>query len=216
MVRIEIKKVAEGQIALGIEAKKETPDEVLTCAARGFVGVARNLLGPMATNPQFAEEISRGIKEMLLDTEDLKVTRGMEGKEAKFMAALYGMNAGGRKMKLEEYEQIMRTGTPSDRARAIAAANDDKELSEEEFHQLTALIKGAVRPSARKMTPDEAKLWAEVSRVNTRLKQEMVAASFTVRALPGDLQEDAINTLSKTVSGMLGDLSRLMAETGEP
>ena len=94
-------------------------------------------------------------------------------------------------MKLEEYEQIMRTGTPSDRARAIAAANDDKELSEEEFHQLTA-------------------------RVNTRLKQEMVAASFTVRALPGDLQEDAINILSKTVSEMLGDLTRLMAETGEP
>lgn len=216
MVRIEIKKVAEGQIALGIEAKNETPDEVLTCAARGFVGVARNLLGPMATNPQFAEEISRGIKGMLLDTEDLKVTRGVEGKEAKFIAALYGMNAGGRKMKLEEYEQIMRTGTPSDRARAIAEAGNDKELSEEEFHQLTALIKGAVRPSARKMTPDEAKLWAEVSRVNTRLKQEMVAASFTVRALPGDLQEDAINTLSKTVSGMLGDLSRLMAETGEP
>jgi hypothetical protein len=68
-------------------------------------------------------------------------------------------------MKLEEYEHIMRTGTPSDRARAIAAASNDKELSEEEFHQLTALIKGAVRPRARKMTPDEAKLWAEVSRV---------------------------------------------------
>ena len=119
-------------------------------------------------------------------------------------------------MKLKEYEQIMRTGTPSDRARAIAAASDDKEVSDEEFHQLAALIKAAVRPSARKMTPDEAKLWAEVSRVNTRLKQEMVAASFTVRALPGDLQEDAINILSKTVSGMLGDLSCLMAETGEP
>lgn len=117
-------------------------------------------------------------------------------------------------MKLEEYEHILRTGTPSDRARAIAAASDDKEVSDEEFHQLAALIKGAVRPSARKMTPDEAKLWAEVSRVNTRLKQEMVAASFTVRALPGDLQEDAINILSKTVSGMLGDLTRLMAETG--
>lgn len=97
MVRIEIKKVAEGQIALGIEAKKEAPDEVLTCAARGFVGVARQLLGPMATNPQFAEEISRGIKEMLLDTEDLKVTRDVEGKEAKFMAALYGMNTGEKK-----------------------------------------------------------------------------------------------------------------------
>lgn len=38
-------------------------------------------------------------------------------------------------MKLEEYEQIMRTGTPSDRARAIAAANDDKELSEEELEE---------------------------------------------------------------------------------
>ena len=70
--------------------------------------------------------------------------------------------------------------------------------------------------AARKLTPDEAKLWAEVGRINTRLKLEMVAASFTVRALPGDLQEDAINILSKTVSGMMGDLSRLMAETGEP
>lgn len=97
MVRIEIKKVAEGQIMLGIEVKNETSDEALTCAARGFVGVARNLLGPMATNPQFAEEISRGIKEMLLDTEGLKATRGVEGKEAKFMAALYGMNTGEEK-----------------------------------------------------------------------------------------------------------------------
>ena len=94
MVRIEMKKIAEGQVMLAIEAKKETPDEVLTCAARGFVSVARNLLGPMSSNPQFAEEISRGIKVMLLDTEGLKATRGVEGKEAKFMAALYGMNAG--------------------------------------------------------------------------------------------------------------------------
>lgn len=97
MVRIEIKKVAEGQIMLGIEVKNETSDEALMCAARGFVGVARNLLGPMATNPQFAEEISRGIKEMLLDTEDIKVTRGVEGKEAKLMAALHGMNTGEEK-----------------------------------------------------------------------------------------------------------------------
>lgn len=56
--------------------------------------MARNLLGPMSSNPQFAEEISRGIKVMLLDTEGLKATRGVEGKEAKFMAALYGMNTG--------------------------------------------------------------------------------------------------------------------------
>ena len=36
MVRIEMKKIAEGQVMLAIEAKKETPDEVLTCAARGL------------------------------------------------------------------------------------------------------------------------------------------------------------------------------------
>ena len=97
MIRIEMKKIAEGQVVLGMEVKEETPDEVLTCAARGFVGVVRHLLGPMTTNPQFAEEISRGIKEMLLDTESLKTTQGVEGKEAKFMAALYGMNAGEQK-----------------------------------------------------------------------------------------------------------------------
>lgn len=97
MVRIEIKKIAEGQVALGMEAKEETPDEVLACAARGFVGVARNLLGPMATDPQFAEEISRCIKGMLLDTENLKVARGVEGKEVAFTAALLGMNVGGEK-----------------------------------------------------------------------------------------------------------------------
>ena len=37
-----------------------------------------------------------------------------------------------------------------------------------------------------------------------------------MRALPGDLQEDAINVLSRTVSGMLGELTAMMAETGEP
>ena len=77
-------------------------------------------------------------------------------------------------------------------------------------------IKGVVRPGRRKMTTDEAKLWTEVSRINTRLKDEMVNAGVAVRALPGDLQEDAINVLSRTVSGMLGDLTAMMAETGEP
>lgn len=119
-------------------------------------------------------------------------------------------------MTLEEYKNILRTGTPSDRARAIAEAGNDRSLTDEEFHELTAMIKGVVRPGRRKMTPDEAKLWAEVSRINNRLKDEMVNAGFAVRALPGDLQEDAINVLSRTVSGMLGDLTAMMAETGEP
>ena len=119
-------------------------------------------------------------------------------------------------MTLEDYKNILRTGTPSDRARAIAEAGNDGSLTDEEFHELTAMIKGVVRPGRRKMTPDEAKLWAEISLVNTRLKNAMNDAAFAVRALPGDLQEDAINVLSRTVSGMLGNLTALMAETGEP
>lgn len=42
------------------------------------------------------------------------------------------------------------------------------------------------------------------------------AVSFVVSSVPSDLQEDAINVLSRTVSGMLGDLTAMMAETGEP
>lgn len=119
-------------------------------------------------------------------------------------------------MTLEDYKNILRTGTPSDRARAIAEAGNDRSLTDEEFHELTAMIKRVVRPARRKMTPDEAKLWAEISLVNTRLKNAMNDAAFAVRALPGDLQEDAINVLSHTLSGMLGDLTAMMAETGEP
>ena len=89
-------------------------------------------------------------------------------------------------MTLEEYKNILITRTPSDRARAIAEAGNDRSLTDEEFHELTAMIKGVVRPGRRKMTPDEAKLWAEVSRINTRLKDEMVNAGFAVRALPGE------------------------------
>jgi hypothetical protein len=119
-------------------------------------------------------------------------------------------------MTLEDYKNILRTGTPSDRARAIAEAGNDRSLTDEEFHELTAMIKGVVRPARRKMTPDEAKLWAEISLVNTRLKNAMNDAAFAVRALPGDLQEDAINVLSHTLSGMMSSLAALMAETGEP
>ena len=58
-------------------------------------------------------------------------------------------------MTLEDYKNILRTGTPSDRARAIAEAGNDRSLTDEEFHELTAMIKGVVRPGRRKMTPDE-------------------------------------------------------------
>ena len=97
IVRIEIKKVTDGQVMLAVESKKETLDEITLCAAGGFVGVLRKTLGPLSSNPWFAEEIAKAIKEMLLDRDGIKVTKGAEGKEAKFMAALYGMNAGEKK-----------------------------------------------------------------------------------------------------------------------
>ena len=97
MVRIEIKKIAERQIMLGMEIEDETPADVVICALRGFVGVARRVLGKKSEDPWFAKRASRILEEMLLDTEDLKVAQGVEGKEAAFMAALFGMNAGEQK-----------------------------------------------------------------------------------------------------------------------
>lgn len=97
MVRIEFKKVAEGRIVLGMEVEDETPADVVMCALRGFVGVARRVLDKKSEDPWFAKQTSRILEEMLLGAEDIKVTRGAEGKEAEFMAALLGMNAGGEK-----------------------------------------------------------------------------------------------------------------------
>lgn len=177
---------------------------------------------PSDLNNTQKEEIVRNFAkaaelEMRLALSRNPVTGRFEDKEAAFMEELIKTGDGGQaEMTLEEYKNILITGTPSDRARAIAEAGNDRSLTDEEFHELTAMIKGVVRPGRRKMTPDEAKLWAEVSRINTRLKDEMVNAGFAVRALPGDLQEDAINVLSHTVSGMMSSLAALMAETGEP
>lgn len=94
MVRIEIKKTSKGQMLLGIEAKNETLNEVVMCAARCFVGVARKICGAEATSKEFAEEAANLIKDMLMDTETIQVKEGCSGKEAKFIAALNGMNAG--------------------------------------------------------------------------------------------------------------------------
>lgn len=42
-------------------------------------------------------EVKKLNERELLDQEGLRTTEGVEGKEAKFMAALYGMNAGEQK-----------------------------------------------------------------------------------------------------------------------
>ena len=97
MVRIEIKKTVKGQMMRAVGVAHERVDEVLTGAARCFVGVARKLLGPISADPLFADEAAKLIKDLLTDTEGFKVTEGYEGKEARFIAALNGMNAGKQK-----------------------------------------------------------------------------------------------------------------------
>ena len=49
-------------------------------------------------------------------------------------------------MTLEEYKNILITGTPSDRARAIAEAGNDRSSTDEEFHELMAMIKALCGP----------------------------------------------------------------------
>ena len=41
MVRIEVKKLNEGELILGMEVENETPEDVVMCALHGAVGTAR-------------------------------------------------------------------------------------------------------------------------------------------------------------------------------
>ena len=94
MVRIEVKKLNERELILGVEVENETPADVVMCALHGAVGTARKV---MAADPWFAKRMGQRLERELLDQEGLRTTEGVEGKEAKFMAALYGMNAGEQK-----------------------------------------------------------------------------------------------------------------------
>lgn len=60
-------------------------------------GCCTEAFRPHSTDPLFADEAAKLIKDLLTDTEGFKVTEGYEGKEAKFIAALNGMNAGEQK-----------------------------------------------------------------------------------------------------------------------
>lgn len=103
MVRIEIKKVAEGQVALGMEAKEETPDEVLMCAARGFVGVASTVASVIPADAPFAARVkaASSIADMIataVKQNFLEVVTGKAGKatvftdkEAAFLSKLMGL-----------------------------------------------------------------------------------------------------------------------------
>lgn len=81
MVRIEIKKTVKGQMMLAMETEHEELEEVLMCAARCFVGTARKLCGPISASQEFADEAARLIKDLLMDTEGFKVTKGTAAKK---------------------------------------------------------------------------------------------------------------------------------------
>lgn len=97
MVRIEIKKLNKKELILGVEVENETPAAVVAYALYGAAGVARKVMGKASADPRFAKRMGRRLEELLLDQEGLRETQGVEGKEAKFMATLYGMNAGEQK-----------------------------------------------------------------------------------------------------------------------
>ena len=80
-----------------MEVENETPADVVMCALHGAVGTARKVMGKGSADPWFAKRMGQRLERELLDQEGLRTTEGVEGKEAKFMAALYGMNAGGEK-----------------------------------------------------------------------------------------------------------------------
>ena len=54
-------------------------------------------MGKGSADPWFAKRMGQRLERELLDQEGLRTTEGVEGKEAKFIAALYGMNAGEQK-----------------------------------------------------------------------------------------------------------------------
>ena len=87
----------ERELILGVEVENETPADVVMCALHGAVGTARKVMGKGSADPWFAKRMGQRLERELLDQEGLRTTEGVEGKEAKFMAALYGMNAGEQK-----------------------------------------------------------------------------------------------------------------------
>lgn len=54
MVRIEVKKLNEGELILGMEVENETPEDVVMCALHGAVGTARKVMGKGSADPWFA------------------------------------------------------------------------------------------------------------------------------------------------------------------
>lgn len=55
MVRIEVKKLNERELILGVEVENETPADVVMCALHGAVGTARKVMGKESAAPPVCE-----------------------------------------------------------------------------------------------------------------------------------------------------------------
>ena len=100
MIRIEIKEISKGHASISLEEEKTDSIEVLQLAIRGVAGLVRTFMKGNGISPELAEALGKALEGELLDSDGLKVGNVMEGKEAEFMAALYGMR--GKTMKSDD------------------------------------------------------------------------------------------------------------------
>ena len=100
MIRIEIKEISKGHAGISLEAKKADGVEVLQLAIRGIAGLVRVFMKENDVSQELAEALGKALEMELLDSNGLKVGNKLEGKEAEFMAALYGLR--GKTMKSDD------------------------------------------------------------------------------------------------------------------
>lgn len=100
MIRIEIKEISKGHAGISLETEKTDLIEVLQLAIRGVAGLVRIFMKGNNISPELAEALGNALEVELTDSNGLRVSNKLEGKEAEFMAALYGMR--GKTMKSDD------------------------------------------------------------------------------------------------------------------
>ena len=100
MIRIEIKEISKGHAGISLEAEKTDSIEVLQLAIRGVAGLVRIFMKGNNISPELAEALGNALEMERTDSNGLRVSNKLEGKEAEFMAALYGMR--GKTMKSDD------------------------------------------------------------------------------------------------------------------
>lgn len=100
MIRIEIKEISKGHAGISLEAKNTSATEIIHLGIRGIAGLVRTFMNGKPVSPELAKALGKGLEKELLDSDELKVASKFEGKEAEFMAALYGLR--GKTMEEEQ------------------------------------------------------------------------------------------------------------------